>query len=296
MDRLNALTAFAAIADTGAFAAAARRLGVSPQAVTRAIAGLESHLGVSLFHRSTRAVRLTEAGELYLERTRRALAELAQGEQLLRGREAEPFGLLTVTAPVVFGHKHVAPIVAGLLRDYPKLRVRLLLVDRFVNLVEEGVDVAVRIGELSDSALRARRIGEVRQVLVASPGYLAQHGVPATVYELRVHDIVAFEGLSRTSEWRFGQDGKQVITPTPRLHVNSADAAIAAVEAGFGIVRVYSYQVADAVAAGRLHLLLEGSEPPAVPAQLVFSAARADSANVRRFIDAMTHGKSGIRF
>lgn len=143
---------------------------------------------------------------------------------------------------------------------------------------------------------RVLRAGEVRQVLVASPDYLAQHGVPATVYELRVHDIVAFEGLSRTSEWRFGQDGKQIVAPTPRLHVNSADAAIAAVEAGLGIVRVYSYQVADAVAAGRLRILLEGSEPPAVPAQLVFSAARADNVNVRRFIDAMAHGKSGIRF
>lgn len=295
MDRLDALAAFSAIAELGSFAGAARQLGVSPQAVTRAIAGLESRLGVLLLRRSTRAVRLTEAGELYLQRCRRALDELAQGERLLQGGDVEPQGLISVTAPVVFGRLYVAPVLTMLLKQHPRLRVRLLLMDRFVNLVEEGIDVALRIGDLSDSALRARRLGETRQVLVASPDYLRRRGSPDSVGELLAHDLIAFEGVSRTTEWRFGADGKQVLTPSPRLRVNSADAAIDSAIAGLGITRVLSYQAVAAIDEGKLRRVLPVSEPPSIPVQLIFSAALAGSANVQAFLDAMSRTMAGRR-
>jgi DNA-binding transcriptional LysR family regulator len=288
MDRLEAIAAFVAITEAGSFSGAARRLGLSPQSVTRAIAALEARLGVLLFHRSTRAIRLTDEGAAYLEHCRPALAALADGERALQGRDPEPHGLLTVTAPVVFGHMHVAPAVAALLCDHPRLRVRLLLVDRFVSLVEEGLDVAVRIGALGDSALRARRLGAVRKVLVAAPDYLARRGAPTTPADLVAHDLVAFDGVSRLAEWRFSE-GEPAIRLSPRLEVNSADAAIAAAEAGLGIARVYSYQVADAITAGRLCRLLVEYEPPEIPVQLVYAANRSAHGNVRAFIDCMTN-------
>lgn len=285
MDRLAALAAFVTIANKGSFAAAARKHRVSPQAITRAIAGLEEHLGVRLFQRTTRSVRLTEDGAQFVVRCRQVLADLRDAELSVMGARSEAQGTLVVTAPVVFGRLHVVPIIASLLKRHPRLAVRLLLIDRFVQLVEEGVDVAVRIGELADSALRAVRVGEVRRVLVASSDYLKANGTPAVPADLRRHAVIAFTSISASDEWRFGADERTAVGVRPRLIVNSADAAIAAAEAGLGITRVLSYQVSASVAQRRLRTVLDGAAPSPMPISLLFQADRAASPNVRSFVD-----------
>jgi DNA-binding transcriptional LysR family regulator len=286
MDRIDAMRAFAAVADLGGFAPAARRLHLSPAAVTRAVALLEDHLGVLLLNRTTRSVRLTERGAIYLDTCRRVLADLEQGERLAQGQDAAPRGYLTVSAPILFGRLHVLPIVQDLLRAHPALSVRMILLDRLVHLVEEDVDVAVRIGDLADSALAAIKVGEVRRVLVASPGYLAQRGAPASLGELARHDLIAFESIDATSDWRFGAGGKTGVRVAPRLLVNNADAAIAACEAGLGITRTLSYQVRDALGAGRLRLVLESFALAPVPVSLVHPARRLGSGNLTAFMNA----------
>lgn len=286
MDRLSTLAAFVTIADKGSFAAAAREHRVSPQAITRAVAGLEARLGVRLLQRTTRSVRLTDEGALFLARCRQPLADLGDAERAIVGAGAEPQGSLVVTAPVVFGRMHVLPIVAELLRRHPRLVVRLVLIDRFAQLVEEGIDVAVRIGELADSALRAVKVGEVCRVLVASPAYLEARGAPSRLADLRHHDVIAFTGISASDKWRFGRNSRTSVQVSPRLIVNGADAAIGAAAAGLGICRVLSYQVADELAAGRLRTVLDEAAPPPVPVNLVFHGARADAPNVRGFLDA----------
>jgi len=286
MDRIDAMRAFAAVADLGGFAPAARRLRLSPTAVTRAVALLEDHLDVLLLNRTTRSVRLTERGAIYRETCRQVLADLEQGERLTRGQDAEPRGHLTVSAPILFGRLHVLPIVQELLAAHPALSIRMILLDRLVHLVEEEVDVAVRIGDLADSALIAVKVGEVRRVLVASPAYLERRDAPASPAELARHDLIAFEGVDATGEWRFGPAGKTAIRVAPRLSVNSADAAIVACEAGLGITRCLSYQVQDAVAAGRLNLVLESCALAPVPISLVHPARRLGSANLTAFLNA----------
>lgn len=286
MDRLSTLAAFVTIADKGSFAAAAREHRVSPQAITRAVAALEARLGVRLLQRTTRSVRLTDEGALLLARCRQPLVELDDAERAVVGTGAEPQGSLVVTAPVVFGRMHVVPVVADLLRQHPRLVVRLILSDRFAHLVEEGIDVALRIGELADSALRAVKVGEVRRVLAASPAYLEARGTPSRIAELRNHDVIAFTGIAASNEWRFGHDSRASVQVSPRLFVNSADAAIGAAAAGLGICRVLSYQVTADVAAGRLRTVLDEAAPPAVPVNLVFHGARAGTPNVRSFLEA----------
>lgn len=286
MDRLDAIAAFVAIADHGSFAAAARLLRVSPQAVTRAIAGLERRLGTRLFHRSTRAVRLTDDGAAYLERCRHALADLEAGERLIRGEADEPHGTLVITAPVMFGRMHVLPVVTQLLSGHSRLSAQLILIDRFVRLVEEGVDVAVRIGALTDSALKARKVGEVGRILVASPDYLRNRSRPATPHDLRDHHVIAFSGISGSDEWRFGAAERMAVQLRPRLIVNSADTAIAAAESGLGITRVLSYQVADQLRNERLVRLLDEFEPAPSPVNLLLAATGPTSTRVRAFVDA----------
>jgi len=286
MDRLESLAAFAQVADLGGFAPAARAMRVSPTAITRAVAGLEARLGVALLHRTTRSVRLTEEGALFLPRARQVLADLKEAESLVMGAQSEPQGTLVVTAPVVFGRTHVVPVVAELLKRHPRLTIQLLLLDRNVQMVEEGIDIAIRIGELPDSSLHAVRLGEVRRVLVASPTYLKAHGKPVEVADLRRHAIVAFTGISPSDEWRFGQDGKSVVRVRPRLVLNNADAGIAAVKRGLGIGRFLSYQVAEDIAQGRLRTLLDEAAPSPAPVHLLFQASRSASPNVRSFIDA----------
>lgn len=287
MDRLLALEIFVAIADQGGFAAAARSLRLSAPAVTRAIAGLEERLGVTLFHRSTRAVTLTDEGRAFLARCREILTDLREAEIATMGRQSVPQGTLFVTAPVAFGHLHVMPVVIALLAAHPRLSIRLMLIDRNVRIVEEGIDAAVRIGPLVDSALRARKIGEVYRFAVASPGYLAEHGAPAIPAELKHHALIGVNGVNAATEWRFGTKGKTVVPIRPRLLVNTNDAAIAAAEAGTGIAYQLSYQVAVGIAAGRLVRVLADHAVEPRPVSLVFEASRAATPAVRLFADAM---------
>ena len=285
MDRLDRLRVFVAIADKASFTEAARSLGVSPTAASRGVAELETSLGVALLRRTTRSVALTPEGAAYLERCRRVLEELDDAARSIRGDKADPRGLLIVTAPVLFGRMHILPIVTHLLRAYAELDVRLGLTDRFTRLVEEGVDVAVRIGDLADSSLHATRVAEVRRVLVASPAYVAARGAPATPADLSDHDIIAFEGFILNGEWRFGPKLETVVRCEPRLVTDSIEAAIDAAIEGIGIARALSYQTDHHVAAGRLNYLLSDVEPPPWPVNLVYQANRLRAPNVRAFLD-----------
>lgn len=287
MDRLLTLEMFVAVASEGGFAAAARKLGSSPPAVTRGIAALEARLGTSLFHRSTRAVALTDAGVAFLEQARRILADLAGAERELRGAEAEPRGQLHLTAPVMFGRLHVLPVVGDLMAQHRELMVRMMLIDRNVRIVEEGIDVAVRIGPLADSTLKAVRIGWVRQMLVASPAYLARRGAPASVADLAEHDLIGATGPRATTEWQLAST-RWRLDPRPRLVMNTVDGLLAAAEAGQGIANLLSYQVAEALDEGRLISLLADEQPPALPVHLLFEPSRAGLPAVRLFIAAMT--------
>ncbi|ALJ16200.1 LysR substrate-binding domain-containing protein [Sphingopyxis macrogoltabida] len=286
MDRLLTLEMFVAVAGEGGFAAAARKLGSSPPAVTRGIAALEARLGTSLFHRSTRAVALTDAGASFLGEARRILADLAGAEREVRGAQADPRGQLYLTAPATFGRLHVLPVVRALLEQHRDLGVRMMLIDRNVRIVEEGIDVAVRIGPLADSSLKAVRIGAVRQMLAASPAYLARRGAPARLAELAGHDLIGTMGPRAVNEWQF-TSGRWRLEPRPRLVLNTVDAALAAAEAGLGIANLLSYQLADALAAGRLISLLPGEQPPALPVHLLFEPSRAALPAVRLFVAAM---------
>jgi DNA-binding transcriptional LysR family regulator len=283
MDRLGAMRIFVSVAKLGSFTEAARRLQLSPSVVTRSVAQLEDELGLTLLLRTTRSLRLTERGELYLESCQQILQDVDSAERRVRGEDAEPRGTLKVAAPVVFGRLHVLPIVNRVLREHRGVIVELTLSDRNVHLVEEGVDVAVRIGELADSRLIAVKLGVVSRVVVASPAYLKERGVPKSPVELSGHDIIAVEGFPATDEWRFHGGGKAVRL-APRLTVNSIDASIAAAEAGLGITRVLSYQVRASVVAGRVTPILQPFAPPASPVNAIYPARRIASANIAVFI------------
>ncbi len=268
MDRLDEWQVFAAVAALRSFAAAARQLGRSPQAVTRAVAALEARIGVKLLHRTTRSVSLTSDGERYLEAARRAVAEF---QALEAPRDSSVRGRVAITAPVLYGQLRVMPVVAELLAAYPEVDARVVLLDRVVALAEEGVDVGIRVGALPDSALRARPLGVVRSVLVASPAYLARGGTPRRPEALADHACIALTATTPIVErWAFpGERRERSVAVRPRLVVNTGQAAIDAALAGLGIVRVLSYQVDELVAQGRLRVVLAGHEPPPVPVQLV---------------------------
>lgn len=283
MDHLQAMRTFAAVAALGSFAEAARRLRLSPSAVTRSVAALEDRLGLTLLNRTTRSVKLTERGRIYLDSCQRILEDIDMAERLVRGEDAAPRGILTISAPVVFGRLHVLPVVTALLAFFPDLDVRLILSDRIVHLVEDGIDVTVRIGLLTDSGLIATRLGEVSRVLVASPDYIGRRGMPFAPADLADHDIVAFEGLDATNDWRVGDAAVRL---EPRLAVNSADAAIAAAEQGAGITRALSYQVEAAIATGRLVPVLEAFSAARLPVSALYPARRAASPNVAAFVKA----------
>ena len=287
MDRLDTLRTFIAVAEQQSFAKAARQLRMSPSAASRAVSDLERSLGVLLLRRSTRAVALTPEGAAYIQRCQPALTELEDAARDLRGEETEPQGELIVTAPVVFGRMHVLPVCLALMRRHPKLTIRLTLLDRLVRLVEEGVDVALRIAELPDSALHAVRVAEVRRVLVASPAYLAAHGTPAEPAALQHHAQLVFDNFAPQGEWRFGPEGRPAIRLAPRLLSNDVEAVVAAALDGMGVARALSYQVAAHVAAGRLDYVLRQAEPPPVPVHLVFQAGRARAPKLRVFVAAL---------
>lgn len=286
MDRLHEIEVFIAVAEAGNFAKAGTRLRLSPPAVTRAIAALEDRLGARVFNRTTRSVAITDAGRHFLERARRALADLDAAEKEILGETAAPQGHLTVTSSVTFGRAVVAPVVRAYLDAYPRTTVSLLLLDRVTNLIDEGIDAAIRIGPLPDSSLIARRIGAVRRVLVASPRYLARRSVPATVDELRRHTAIAFTGLGASREWRFAEAGKnRSVTIEPRLEINDAAGALAAALAGEGITMALSYMVADALKGGKLVTVLDAMMPPPVPVHLVHSQRHLVAPKLRAFID-----------
>jgi DNA-binding transcriptional LysR family regulator len=286
MDHLHALKVFVAIAEVASFAGAARKLGLSPPAVTRAVNDLESHLGLRLLTRTTRVVRLTEAGERYARDGRAILAAVDEAERSAAGLHGEPRGRVTLTAPVLFGTQVVMPVVTDYLARYPQTSMACLFMDRVVNLFEEGVDVAVRIGELPDSSLQAVQVGQLRRVVCAAPAYLAAHGTPQVPAELPDHAIVVSSAATAPLEWRFGiADGVQAVKLQPRLTVTANDAARAAALAGFGITRLLSYQVADALRAGALTALLADFEPEPLPVHVVHHEGRHASQRVRAFLD-----------
>lgn len=274
---------FVSVAKLGSFTEAAQRLQLSPSVVTRSIAQLEDQLGLTLLLRTTRSLRLTERGELYLESCQQILQDVDSAERRARGENAKPSGTLKVAAPVVFGRLHVLPIVNRVLREHRDVAVELTLSDRNIRLVEEGVDVAIRIGELADSSLIAVKLGAVSRTVVASPVYLKERGVPKSPAELADHDIIAFEGIGAGDQWRFHPGGK-LVRLEPRLTVNSIDVSIAAAEAGIGITRVLSYQVRASVIAGRLTPILQQFAPPPSPVNAIYPARRIASANVAVFV------------
>jgi DNA-binding transcriptional LysR family regulator len=292
MDRLDALRAFVLSVDQGSLSAAARALGRSPASITRAVASIEERLGTALLRRTTRSLKLTEAGERYIVVARRVLADLDEAEKSAGAGTSEPQGLLTVTAPLVFGSLHVRPILDAYLAAHAGVRARLLLLDRVVNLVDEGVDVAVRIAHLPDSALIATALGSVRRLVVASPEYIARHGRPKAPADLADHRCIASASITPSDSWSFGaraegERAKQVRVH-PVLSVNVADAAIRAAVSGVGITCALSYQVTEHLASGALVRLLAAFEPPPLPVHLVYPTTTARTAKVRAFVDLAT--------
>jgi DNA-binding transcriptional LysR family regulator len=286
MDRIDAMQAFVAVADLQGFAPAARKLGMSPSAVTRLIAALEDRLGARLLQRTTRKVALTDVGARYLERTRRILADVEEAEGSAQDERTRPSGRLVVSTPVGFGRLHVSPLMSAYLRRYREVSGELRLSDRMVNLVEDGVDLAVRIGHLADSSLVARHVGEMRRIVVASSFYLEQHGEPDTPEAIASHQTIQFGAVTASPEWRFAEAGREIrVTCMPRLTTNSADAALQYAEQGGGLTRVLAYQAAEAIKAGRLRIVLAKFEQPPLPIHIVYPTSRLLSAKVRAFID-----------
>jgi DNA-binding transcriptional LysR family regulator len=283
MDRIDAMQVFVAVADNRGFAPAARKLGLSPSGVTRLIAALEERLGARLLQRTTRSVTLTDVGTNYLERARRILADVEEAERAAEGERTRPSGRLVVSAPVGFGRFHVSPIMSAYLKRYSEVSAELRLSDRMVNLVEDGVDLAVRIGHLPDSTLVARHVGVMPRIVVASSGYLKARGEPKTPEAIASHDTIQFGG---TPEWRFARDGHEFsVTCVPRFVTNSADAAIQYAEADGGLTDVMAYQAVDAIKGGRLRIVLAKFQRPALPIHIVYPTSRLLSAKVRAFID-----------
>ncbi|MBI3381902.1 MAG: LysR family transcriptional regulator [Aquabacterium sp.] len=292
MDRFESMRIFVAVAESQGFAAAARQLRLSGPMVTRAVAALEAHLGARLLHRTTRQVRVTETGQRYLLDCKRILAEMDEADALAGGAHVVPKGHLIVTAPVLFGRIHIAPLLMSFLQAHPQVTARAFFVDRVVNLMEEGVDVALRIAHLPDSSLTAVRVGAVRRVIVASPDYLARRGEPMSPADLAEHEAL---GSSTTggpaSPWLLaaqpGQGDKLVQGPQPRIQLtlNGVEVGIMAAKAGHGLARVLSYQVRDEVAAGHLRIVLQAYEPTPIPVYLVYSEGRSAAAKVLAFVD-----------
>ena len=287
MDRLDELSLYLAIVDTGSLAAAARRTGRSPPSVTRRLSDLERRLGVRLIERNTRRIALTGAGRRLADHARSLLADFDSAMRDASGDGAAPRGRLRVSAPLLFGRRHVTPVVMAYLAAYPDVSAELMLDDRPVDLIEEGIDVALRIAHLSDSSLVARRLGAVRRIVVASPNYLACKGVPERPEALADHDIVLFVNQANTADWRFADpvSGERTVRVNARFQVNRAEAAIAAARDGHGVLTVLSYQVQADVAAGRLVRILQPFERPSIPVQLVMASARLMPPRLRAFLD-----------
>jgi DNA-binding transcriptional LysR family regulator len=286
MDRFEAIRTLIAAVDGGSLSAASRSLGVPLPTVSRRVSDLEAHLGTQLLVRTSRKLLLTEAGTAFVASSRRVLEELGEAERAASGEYRAPRGELLVTAPIMFGKLYVAPVVHDFLAAYPDVTVRLVLADILVDLVENHIDIAVRIGQLPDSSLVARRVGSLRWVVCASPDYLARRGTPQEPEELTAHECVAFEGLQQFRTWLFGPEPRvQSIAIRPRFSVNTADAVIDGAVAGLGVARVMSYQAANAVGAGGLVPILEGSTPAPIPVHLVHASQELQPLKQRAFLD-----------
>jgi DNA-binding transcriptional LysR family regulator len=280
------MTVLLAAVQTGSLSAAGRKLGMPLPTVSRKVSELEAHLKARLLHRSTRRLTLTDAGHAYVAACKRILNDVEEAERAAAGEYSAPKGELVITAPIVYGRMHVLPVVTEFLKAYPDVDVRLQLGDRTVNLFEEPVDLAVRIGELPDSSLIATRIGAVHQVVCASPAYFVARGRPAHPGELAAHNCVTFEGLTAPHTWKFSRGKVSTsVAVHSRLVVSTAEAAIAAAIAGAGITRVLSYQVADAVRAAALEIVLRDFEPAGWPVSLVYPGQGKLPLKLRAFLD-----------
>lgn len=287
MDRIEELAIFVAIIDTGSLTGAAKRLRYSPPAVTRALAAVEERVGTRLIERTTRRLGPTQAGHRFVERARALLNEYSDALSEVSHEGGAPLrGLLRVTAPTIFGRRHVAPLVASFLDLHPAVRIELVLGERNLDLIDERLDLAIRIGQLADSRLVARRVGEIRRTLVASPAYLRKHSEPRSPRDLANHDIVFYSGFGSPAELQFQTRGRRrSIRLTPRIMVTDVDTMLSMVRAGRGIGRAFSYQVATEIASGKLLRLLPTFEPPALPVQVVVPSSRLMTPAVRAFMD-----------
>jgi len=283
MDRLDSMSVFVAVASAGSFSGASRQLRMPLPTVSRKVADLEAHLDAKLFVRSTRKLAVTEAGQSYLAACKQVLEQIAEAERGASGHYNAPQGELIVTAPVTFGRLHVLPVVADWLKKHPRVDVRLVLSDRGLDLIDDHLDLAVRIGALPDSTLVATQVGRVRHVVCGSPAYLADHGAPKSPADLAKHACVTFLGVGRSYPWTFETD--HAVRVRSRITVNTAEAAIDAAVAGVGLTRVLCYQVAAEVAAGRLAIVLKKFEPEAIPVSLVYVRERRPTAKLRTFLD-----------
>ncbi|WHH49659.1 LysR family transcriptional regulator [Pseudomonas sp. Ap32] len=286
MDQFHLMQVFVAVGEQRSFAAAARLLDISPAAVTRAISALERYLGVQLLDRSTRHLRLTETGQFHLKNCRPLLENVRQVNEAVTNINAEPSGRLSITAPIIFGKSLVMPCILAFMATYPKVDVSAFFKDRLVNLLDEGIDVAVRIGELPDSGMKALRVGSTRKVLCASPAYLAEHGTPRDPQELRNHAVIASSNLSPRVDWKF--DSAR-IRLKPRFIATSNDIAAVAAEAGVGIAQFHYYQIVDKVESGRLKIILANVEEAVRPIHIVHRESLLGSIKVRSFIDMLAN-------
>ncbi|WP_421916106.1 LysR family transcriptional regulator [Mesorhizobium sp.] len=285
MDRLESMSLFVATAEAGSLSAAGRRLGIPLATISRKVSELETHLKTRLLNRSARRLTLTDAGHAYLVACRRILDDVGEAERTVAGEYSTPTGELIITAPIVFGRLHVLPVVIAFLSAYPGVDVRLTLTDRVTQLIDEHIDLAVRIGQLPDSNMVAVRVGSIRHVVCASPAYLAEHGTPKTAQDLATHNCITFEGLALAT-WSFAAGKTEFTVPVrSRLRVNTAEAAIDAAIAGVGMTRVLSYQIADAVRLGTLRPVLEAFEPEPWPVSLVHAGQGLLPVKLRAFLD-----------
>lgn len=286
MNRLESMGVFLTVVEEGGFTAASRKLRMPVATVSRKVAELEAHLKVQLFVRTTRRVLPSRMGESYYRDCKRVLTDLQDAEKAVTGEDIAPRGKLTLTAPLVFGRVHMAPLLAEFLALYPDIAARLVLADSILDLQDERIDLALRIGRLPDSSMHAVTLGQVRRVTLASPLYLARHGTPRHPRELTAHSCIAFSATDGTTQWDYLEEGKQRrIAVQPRLTVTSAEAAIAAAQAGLGVTRALSYQVESAAAQKQVSLLLRKFEPKPLPVSLVFMTDRQMPRKLRAFID-----------
>ncbi|GAA6152173.1 LysR family transcriptional regulator [Pseudoteredinibacter isoporae] len=286
MNKLERMKVFVEAAGCESFVEASRRLNLSAPAVTRAVAALEQSLGGRLFNRTTRQVRLTEVGRRFYEDSRRILDQLEEAESAASGSYSSPKGALTITAPVLFGQKYVVPVLADYLSCFPEVSIRAMFYDRVSNMLDEGLDVAIRIGHLEDSAMYAVHVGNVRRVVCGSPEYFAEKGVPKCPAELSDHQIIMASGVEASTRWSFeSPEGKESVNVLPRLYCNQNGAAIEAAKNGAGITRLMSYQVGKELEEGALHRILSEYETEPLPINIVYLERRTANAKIRSFVD-----------